>query len=335
MRTSIIKKIKLGNTVQYLIIRGEEEKPKPIMLFLHGGPGIPELFTMKKEMGYLEEQFVVIYWEQRGAGKSYKVKGLTLEQIVLDTLELSRWLIENYSQERIYLMGHSWGSFLGLLVVQQSPELYHAYIGIGQVTHQYEAEKISLEWIEKEAKRRNDKRAMKKLSKLKIPLVDAPIKEWIRFLNIHRGYIFKYGGTVRETKGIFWKWMKQFFLMSEYSFKEKIFFLPSSFYSMKQLWHDVVRINLFERIKRVEVPVYIFQGTQDYQASYLLSKKFLEQLDAPKKELFTFENSAHSPHIEENKKFNKLLKIILEKKDDDKPHSKRKIHSHTKNSLYL
>jgi len=93
--------------------------------------------------------------------------------------------------------------------------------------------------------------------------------------------------------------------------KEKIVFLPSAIYSLEKLWHDVVGINLFETIKRVEVPVYIFQGKQDYQVSYSLAKDFFENLDAPKKEFFSFENSAHSPHIEESEQFYTIVDRVL------------------------
>ena len=89
-------------------------------------------------------------------------------------------------------------------------------------------------------------------------------------------------------------------------------FVPSAIYSLEQLWHDVVGINLFETIERVEVPVYIFQGKQDYQVSYSLAKDFFEKLDAPKKEFFSFENSAHSPHIEESERFNCCVDRVLE-----------------------
>jgi len=307
---SKIKKIQLNKSEQYLIIRGEE-KSKPVMLFLHGGPGIPELFTMKKEMAYLEEHFIMVYWEQRAAGKSHRVKDLTFDTILSDTLELSRWLTREYSQEKIYLIGHSWGSFLGMFAIDKYPQIYHAYIGIGQVTNQYSAEELSLNWIREEAFHRTDKRAITKLSNLTVPKKDASVKEWSRYLNIHRGYLFKYGGTVLDNKGVMFSWMKKFLKMREYSLLDKLYFIPSAFYSLKQLWHDVVGINLFLEIKKVEVPVYIFQGKNDYQVSYVLAKAFLDQLDAPKKELVTFENSAHSPHIEESEMFNNYITKIL------------------------
>ena len=312
-----VKKITLNVTEQYIIVGGESNHNKPILLFLHGGPGVPELFTMKKEMQYLEEKFVVIYWEQRGAGKSYRVKNLTLAQILLDTEVLTKWLLEVYNQDKLYLMGHSWGTFLGILAIEKSPQLYCAYMGIGQVTNQYEAEQNSLEWIKKEAIKREDKKAIEKLSTLNIPSKSASTKEWSSFLNLHRSYLWKYGGSFYNQKGVLPRLAKNFLFASEYSFLDKIMFLPSAIYSLKQLWADVVGISLFDKIKKVEVPVYIFQGLHDHQVSYTLAKEFIDRLDAPKKRFFVFEHSAHSPHIEENDKFNKYIDEILDTKGNN------------------
>jgi pimeloyl-ACP methyl ester carboxylesterase len=307
-----IKKIIINTTEQYIILGGESKQNKPVLLFLHGGPGVPELFTMKKEMQYLEEKFVVIYWEQRGAGKSYRVKDLTLEQILLDTEALTQWLLKEYNQDKLYLMGHSWGTLLGMLAIEKSPQRYYAYMGIGQVTNQYEAEQNALEWIKKEAIRREDKKAIYKLSTLNMPSKSASIKEWSDFLNLHRSYLWKYGGSFYNSKGVLARLVKNFLFAREYSIIEKIMFLPSAIYSLKQLWADVVAINLFDEIKKVKVPIYIFQGLHDYQVSYTLAKEFIDGLDAPKKRFFLFKNSAHSPHIEENDKFNECIDRVLD-----------------------
>jgi pimeloyl-ACP methyl ester carboxylesterase len=256
---------------------------------------------------------MVIYWEQRGAGKSYKVKeGLTLEKILLDTEALTKWILEKYNQDKLYLMGHSWGTLVGMLAIQKSPQLYDAYMGIGQVTNQYKAEQNALDWIKKEAIRREDKRAIDKLLTLNIPSKNASTKEWSSFLNLHRSYLWKYGGSFYNPKGVLARLVKKFLLAQEYSPIEKIMFLPSAIYSLKQLWADVIGINLFEEINEVEVPVYVFQGLHDYQVSYTLAKEFIDGLATPKKSFFVFEYAAHSPHIEENDKFNKCIDEILE-----------------------
>ena len=308
-----IEKLQLAGLEQYIIIRADDIT-KPIILFLHGGPGVPEYFIMKKETKELEKNFVMVYWEQRGAGKSYckeRAKcNLTTKQLIEDTKELSSILAKRFKKEKIYIMGHSWGSMLGLLTVSKYPKLFFAYMGIGQVTNQYEAEKESLEWLKKRAIELNDKRGLKKLNNLTLPEQLANVKEWDYYLRIHRKYLFKYGGTYHKKVSII-KLLKDFIFASEYNLKEKIMLIPSAFYSLKCLWHDVVTTDFFTKVTSIEVPIYIFQGVHDYQVSYSLAKLFIENLKAPHKEFIGFENSAHSPIVEEYKRFNELVINIV------------------------
>ena len=129
---STIERITLGGQEQYLIIRGADTS-KPVMLFLHGGPGSPETAFMKKTNLAIEKDFIMVYWEQRGAGKSYsknmQPESMNIPQFVSDTRELSEYLAARFKQDKIYLMGHSWGSFLGIVTAYQHPELFHSYFG--------------------------------------------------------------------------------------------------------------------------------------------------------------------------------------------------------------
>ena len=147
---SLIEKIPVGGMDQYLVIRGEDAD-KPVLLMLHGGPGTPEFPLMRDPNLVLEKEFVVVHWEQRGAGKSFSpdipVESMTTNQLIADAAEVSNYLRKRFKQEKIYLMGHSWGSFLGILTAQRYPKLFHAYVGIGQVASQYQAEKLSLAWV--------------------------------------------------------------------------------------------------------------------------------------------------------------------------------------------
>jgi len=307
------EKLYLGGVEQYIIIRADDIT-KPVILFLHGGPGVPEYFIMKKETKELEKNFVMVYWEQRGAGKSYckdKSKcNLTTEQLIEDTRELSLILSKKFKQEKIYIMGHSWGSMLGLLTVSKYPELFFAYMGIGQVTNQYEAEKESLIWVRERALELSDKRGLKNLNKLILPEPLADVKEWDNYLRIHRKYLLKYGGTYHKKVSMI-KLLKDFIFASEYNLKEKIMLIPSAFYSLKCLWHDVVTTDFFIKVTSVEVPVYIFQGVHDYQVSYNLAKSYFNNLKAPDKKFISFENSAHSPLTEEYERFNKAVINIV------------------------
>ena len=303
----------IGGVEQYIIIRADDIT-KPVILFLHGGSGVPEYFIMKKETKELEKNFIMVYWDQRGAGKSYckdRVKcNLTTEQLIEDTKELSAVLAKRFKKEKIYIMGHSWGSMLGLLTVSKYPELFFAYMGIGQVSNQYEAEKESLAWLRERAVALGDKKGLKKLNTLTLPEPLADIKEWDYYLRVHRKYLLKYGGTYHKKVSMM-KLLKDFIFASEYNLKEKMMLIPSALYSLKCLWHDVVAVNFFTKVTSVEVPVYIFQGVHDYQVSYSLAKSYIENLKAPHKELISFEHSAHSPITEEYKRFNKTVIDIV------------------------
>jgi len=125
----------IGEHEQALMIRGRNVN-NPVILFLAGGPGGTEIGSMRNDVS-LEEQFVVVTWEQRGVGKSYAaldpVETLTLDQMVSDTLEVTNYLRERFGKEKIYLVGNSWGTILGVLAVREDPDLFHAFIGAGQM----------------------------------------------------------------------------------------------------------------------------------------------------------------------------------------------------------
>jgi len=310
---SSIEKIMLGGVEQYIIVRGADST-KPVMLFLHGGPGSPEYSFMKATNSNLENDFVMVYWEQRGAGKSFSKQilgeSMNLSQFISDTKELSLILAKRFNQKKIFLMGHSWGSLLGILTSYQYPELFHAYFGIGQVCDQYRGERVSFEWVKEQAKIRNDGKAIKKLSSMTFPDSLATSDTWINFIMYERNYVSKFGGGVTHKMTSMWPVVKMILDAKEYTLSEKLNYMPASMFSLEHLWPEVINKNLSKEIDSMQVPVYIFQGKFDYQTPYIVAKDFFDQLKAPEKEFFTFENSAHSPIMEEKDKFNS---IILEK----------------------
>lgn len=311
---STIETVTLGEIEQYLIIRGADSS-NPVMLYLHGGPGSPEIAFMKETNQAIENDFVMVYWEQRGAGKSYSKDipqgSMNLDQFIADTRELSEMLAKRFNKEKIYLLGHSWGSFLGILTAYEHPELFHAYLGVGQVCYQYKGEQISYEWVKEQALQQNNKDDIKKLAEINFPDSLADVFVWKDFLLVERIYISKYGGGVTHEMTGMLPVIKMVLEAKEYTFKEKMNFMSGSLFSLEHLWLEVINKNLINDIDSLQVPVYIFQGVHDYQSPYVLAKDFFDQLKAPQKEFFTFENSAHSPMMEEVEKFNGLLKKTL------------------------
>ena len=309
---SSIETIILGGQEQYLIIRGADTT-KPVMLFLHGGPGSPEIPFMKHFNTAIEEDFIMIYWEQRGAGKSYSkhisAESMNLSQFISDTRELSELLAKRFNQEKIFIMGHSWGSQLGILTAYRHPELFYSYFGIGQVAYQYKGELLSYEWVKEQADERNDRKAARKLSEVNFPDSVSGSKEWFKFLKVERKYVTKFGGAMREVTGM-WPVFKMVLNTKEYTFGEKVNYLRGNMFSLENMWTDVINTNLLTDIHSMRIPVYIFQGVYDYQTPYSVAREFFNQLKAPEKEFYSFENSAHSPLMEEADKFNSIVRRI-------------------------
>jgi len=312
---SEIEKIQIGGIDQYLIIRGIDVT-KPVLLFLHGGPGSPEFPMMKDDKLILEKEFVIVHWEQRGSGKSLSKDipeaSMNLEQFISDASEVSEHLKKRFNREKIFLMGHSWGSFLGILTVNKHPQHFYSYIGIGQVASQFRAEQISFDWVKREAKKRNDKDAIKELSNMFFPDSLADNNTWLEFLMKERKYVNKYrGGLSREEVNIWFDIGKLILTTKEYTISDKLKFMKGNFYSMERLWSNVIQTNLFTTIDSIKIPVHIIQGVHDYQTPYIVANEFYSNLKAPTKTLHTFDNSAHTPFLDEVEKFNSIIKEII------------------------
>lgn len=308
---STIEKVMLGGQEQYLIIRGKDST-KPVMLFLHGGPGFSEAGIMKKLNPAIEKDFVMVYWEQRGAGKSFSkdipAESMTIDQLVSDTKEVSELLSKRFKKDKIYIMGHSWGSFLGISTAYKYPELYYSFFGVSQICHQYNGEKVGFEWAKDEANKRNDKEAIKLLSETSFPDSLANGQKWLDYIGVQRNYLNKYGGGVAHEMTGMWPLMKIFLNAKEYTLSEKMNSMSGMMFSMEDLWPEMISKNLFVDIDSMQIPVYIFQGIHDRTTPYSIAKDFFDELKAPEKEFFTFENSAHSPSVEEVDKFNSIVR---------------------------
>ena len=218
-------------------------------------------------------------------------------------------MIKRFGKEKIFIMGHSWGSFLGILTAYRHPALYHAYFGVGQSCMQYEAEKVSFDWVKEQASLQNDKKGMKKLSKMTFPSIDADNDEFMKFVMQERKYVIKYGGAIHGETSML-SLMKLILKADEYSFKDKRNYIKGNKFSITHLSSTQIQTDLSQEIDSMQVLVYIFQGKYDYQCPTQIAKEFYDQLKAPNKDFFIFENSAHNPNIEEPKKFNA---IVLEK----------------------
>ena len=308
-----LEKVQIGGIDQWIIIRGHD-KENPLVLFLHGGPGSIEGPFAYKFQRDLEEHFIVVNWDQRGAGKSYSKKiskdSMNIEQFILDAHELILLLLNRFNQKKLYLVGHSWGSILGTLVVSRYPEFIQAYVGIGQVVNILENEKLSYQYTIVQAKERGNQKALKQLKKLE-PYPEKDISD-TKALRKQRKWLLKFNGVMHNESG-WWPHIKIALGSPEYSLKDMIKFIRGMKFSLKTMWSQVIEIDFPKQVPELKVPVYIFMGRYDYNTPFELAEKYFNQLKAPKKEFVWFENSGHLLNSEESEKFNDLLINLVQR----------------------
>ena len=301
--------VEINGAKQGMFLQSENIE-NPVLLFLHGGPGSPEIaFTQKYPTG-LEKLFTVCWWEQRGSGMSFSrdvtPQEMTIEQMISDTIEVTHYLCNRFGKEKIYIMGHSWGSLLGVLTVEKKPELFHAYIGIGQVAQQDRSERLAYKYMLDEFSKANNKNMVNRLKKFPIENSgDISLK----YMGIRSIGMNKLGVGVMRNMTSMLDCVKIVLEYKGYTWGEKLKFPQGSSFSLKYLWDSVIQLDLIKQIPQLHVPVYIFQGKYDYQVSYIVAKDFATTLKAPIKGFYTFENSAHSPCFEEPEKMCHILRM--------------------------
>ncbi|MGI6005160.1 MAG: alpha/beta hydrolase, partial [Christensenellales bacterium] len=274
--------ISLGGRPAHIRIRGTSEE-NPVLLFLHGGPGISDRHWVLKYQSDLSDICTLVCWDQRGSGKSYtKQQGrqsVTVEDMVSDASELLDYLCDRFSKDKIYIVGHSWGSVLGVLLTTRRPERVAAYIGMGQVVNLDENERISYGLVLDEARRRGDKRALGALERIGEP--QGGRYGSIDDLITQRNYMSKYGGASYNRSESIWTSMVLPLLRSpEYSLGDMLGYAKGSFYSLKQLWDQVCDTCFDQSVTRMDVPVYITQGRHDWNTPPSISHRWFERLEA-------------------------------------------------------
>jgi len=179
--------LSIGGIPQWISLRSEDIK-NPILLFLHGGPGTAQISFSRKSQRRLEDRFLVINWDQRGSGRSYsrslRKEDMKIERFIADAEELIEQLLKRFGQEKVYLVGQSWGTIVGAYLTAKRPELIRAYIAIGQIVDMERGELISYQFTLDEARRLNNKKAIQQLEKIGTPpyanLNDAGVqRNWL------------------------------------------------------------------------------------------------------------------------------------------------------------
>jgi pimeloyl-ACP methyl ester carboxylesterase len=267
--------IDVGGTKQFVSIKGKD-RTKPLLLFLHGGPGGSVMNTAEKFTSKLQDSFVVVQWDQRETGKTLELNAspvpLTVHLFEKDTHDIIKSLLRQFDHKKLYLVGHSWGTILGFYIADKYPELLYAYIPISPCLNQIKSENMAIEILKKDALEKKNTLEFRELSSLHVPF-----KNWEQ-LYISRKWLFAYSGhpiADADTTAV----------------KEYVKGLGARWQSM---WDEMAQLKIEKNIKVVKCPIYLCVGRKDYQTHFSISENYFNQLQAPQKKLIWFENSGHS-----------------------------------------
>jgi pimeloyl-ACP methyl ester carboxylesterase len=300
--------ITINGVKQGMFIKSKDDS-NPVLLYLHGG--MPDYFLTRKYPTGLDDYFTVVWWEQRGSGLSYDSaipsESMTLEQMISDTKELTNYLRERFSQKKIYLMGHSGGTFVGIQAAARFPDLYNAYIGVAQISNQLRSEILAYEYMLRQFRDNGNMKMIRKLEAAPVTVTNGTPEAYraLRDIAMHSLGI----GTTRDMNSVLTGIFLPSLTCPDYTFKEKLnMWLGKADAGISILWADVMTTDLTQKVPEIAIPVYFLEGIYDYTCSYTEAKKYFENLKAPVKGFYTFEQSAHSPLFEEPEKMKLILK---------------------------
>lgn len=273
--------IDINGVPQWLTARGDNAK-NPVLLFLHGGPGNSVMSYARRFTGELEKKYVVVHWDQRNSGKTATLSTtavpVSVELMKSDVVSLIQHLRKQFSCERIYLAGHSWGGFLALITAQEHPEWLSACFAINPMVKQEESERQSLVWMKEEAQRLQNAEALAELNNVKVPFAD------FEDLYLHRKWLSILQGRAPVSREFVEQWSQQWLAL----FKE-----ASTM--------DITTATDFR------CPVYFFLGRSDRQTVAQITADYYGRVQAEKKGLFWFTKSSHSLNLTEPKKLQDII----------------------------
>jgi len=288
------ERVVLGGVRQSVLLRASDRR-RPVLLYLHGGPGDAFFPHARSHLGALEELFVVASWAQRGCLGSYRRgmarASMTPDQLVEDAAELIAHLRTWFDVDRVYVLGGSWGSVLGALLAARHPELLHAYIGKAQVVSHPDADRHAIQFVLDNARRRGHVRVQRYFEALRPPLRPGEIAR----LGLR---VARYGGYGKPG-GALPGGLLAPFVCPDYSLGDLVHWLSNPFFGAVPLMRCTAELDLRRLVPRIEVPVYVLQGALDVMAPLHLVEDWLDRLDAPAgKQLFRFEGVGHNPVAE-------------------------------------
>ncbi|WP_145147054.1 alpha/beta fold hydrolase [Paenibacillus xylanexedens] len=303
---SMLEQVEINGAGHEVMIRGAD-RSNPILIFVHGGPGCSEIPYVRKYQQDLEQHFTVVHYDQRGSGKSYHFSedysNLTTDVLVDDLLALRNYVTEELGQEKVILIGHSFGTYIGMKAAAKAPTQFHAYIGIGQMANTLQSEIESLGYTLEQAKQAGNAEDIRKLE-----LVRGSIEQGEGLTP--RILVQKYGGAARlinENRD----YISGFLFNPEYNGLDIIRYYTGVLGSQEILLREALKQNLPDIVDHLEIPTYFVMGKYDYMTTANAARDYFDVLDAPIKDFIVFNESAHYPQFEEKEKFVHWLEALF------------------------
>jgi pimeloyl-ACP methyl ester carboxylesterase len=300
--------LNLGGVDQWVMTRGAKTQSNPILILLHGGPGISEtIFWRYSNSLVLEQEFTVVYWDQRGSGKSYdpnpSKETMTVEQFIQDLDELVDTLLRRFDKQKVVIFGHSWGSVLGALYCSKFANKVQCYVGCAQIGDWAASEKETYQFVLEEMEQRFHRRALCELHQ-----VGPPPHDWDG-LYTQRKWLSELEGDMSRWNGL--RILYMHLKVPEASLTELFRFWKVLHFSIDAMWSEVSTINLVKQVPQLEMPTYFLLGRLDHCISPQNSMEFVDTLKAPRKEVYWFEDSHHLPFMDEPDRFNSIMTSVI------------------------
>jgi len=301
-----LERIDVRGHRQWVFLRGEH-RDAPVLLVLHGGPGSPQMPITRQFDEELVRHFVVAHWDQPGAGKSLGwgvgVGPLAIERYVGDAIAVMERLRRRLGRQRVFLLGHSWGTVIGTYAVARRPDLVRAWVSVGTDVRPARAEEIGHRWVLDRAREADHREAIEALERIGPP----PYQNLLE-VKTERDWLAFFGGASRHPErepG----YLRRGLSSPEYAVLDLARLVVGTVLGpAATFWDYLETVDLMEQAPRLEVPVFFLQGRHDYNTPAVLVERYYRALEAPRgKRLVWFEDSAHRPHLEETEKFSRVL----------------------------
>lgn len=293
--------VEIGGIRQWISVRGRDRR-NPMLLFIHGGPASPEMPASWLYQSPWEDFFTVVQWDQRGAGRTAAANDMAavaptidVERMISDGEEVVAYLRDRFGKSKIYVLGHSWGSVIGLAIAQRRPEWLHAYIGMGQVIHGQSNERVGYAWAIEQARADRNEEAIAELEAIApYPPTDRAVTP--QEILTQRRWVNHYGGLTWGRTDL--EYEQNAARLSPLYSDDDLAARAHAGITLARLLPELWQLDL-RSVDRLDSPVFIFAGRHDYQTPSSIAADWFSRLQAPRKELIWFENSAHMMHLEE------------------------------------